>query len=41
MTDPDFNCDVCGEFDCDDDHDEESEQDDSWLFNNNSGMTDD
>jgi len=25
-------CDVCNEFDCDTDHDEEYDQDDSWFF---------
>jgi hypothetical protein len=36
------NCDVCGEFDCDIDHDEEFdiEEDDSWFFDG-SGMVGD
>jgi hypothetical protein len=36
-----MNCDVCGEFDCEIDHDEEDERDDdSWMFDG-SGMVGD
>lgn len=46
MNDPgdddlNFNCEVCGEFECDADHDEDCcEDDDSWFFDG-SGMVGD
>jgi len=35
VSEPDdfsFNCSECGELDCDIDHDDECQDDDSWMF---------